>query len=243
MRAVRALLLIVALAPCAALAEKSVEVRLGEWRASYTTWDSPSDVCDAQAQWLADELHSVNQLLDAFLAKGTTRNGAWKEDDLPLLEQAAKVLPAMVDAQEATLRALEKCELRRTGLFPKLLERGLALVKEAHSEVGRLPELVRFARHRVALERWEKDRLDRATKARESCNGASSADRIYFAWEDEFGARHWLFCDDGAVLAPPGKAWEHQPPEGKARDPKHATMCIQAARLFPEKDLARAPKP
>jgi len=115
------------------------------------------------------------------------------------------------------------------------------LVKEAQSEVGRLPELVRFTRHRVVLERWERDRLERQLLARELCKPKDT--RIYFAWEDEFGARRWLFCDDSVVLAVPGHPWEQHPADGTPHDAKVATLAIQTARLFSEGELQRAPKP
>jgi hypothetical protein len=223
--------------PAQVFAQKTVEVRLGEWRASYSLYPSAKAVCDAEPQWLAEELDSSNTLLDAFLARGTTRNNAWKENQLPLLEEAARVLPAMVQAHEATLQGLEGCELKNTRLFPALLERGQKLVKEAQIEVGHLPELVRFTRHRVVLERWEKQRLEAQEAARAKC-GAGEKPAIYFAYEDEFGTRRWLFCDESVVIAPVGKTWEREP-----ADPKKATLWIQTARLFSEARLLKAPKP
>lgn len=218
-------------------AQKTVEVRLGDWRASYSIYSSATAVCEAEPQWLADELDSTNNLLDGFLAKGTTRNNAWKESQLPLLEEAARVLPAMVDAHEATLKGLASCELKNTRLFPGLLERGQKLVKEAHVEVAQLPQLVRFTRHRVVLERWEKERVEAELAAKTKCAKAKSP-FIYFAFEDEFGTRRWLFCDESVVIAPAGKTWEREP-----ADPKKATLWIQTARLFSEAQLLRAPKP
>jgi hypothetical protein len=220
------------------------EARLGEWRASYTVYDSRAEVCEAQPQWLADELQSVNALLAGFLNKSASHNGAWNEADLPLLEQAVKVLPAMVSAQLFALESLERCELRTVGLFPSILARGLPLAKDAKAQLERLPDLVRFAKHRVVIERWEKDRLDQVARARAACRGAKPAEtRIYFAYEDEFGARRWLLCDESVVLAPPGKAWEHLPSPGAPHDLKRATQCIQAARLFSEGSMLHAPKP
>jgi hypothetical protein len=218
-------------------AQKTVEVRLGEWRASYSLYSSPGAVCEAEPQWLADELDSVNTLLDGFLAKGTTRNNAWKENQLPLLEEAAKVLPPMVEAQAATLNGLEGCELKNTRLFPALLERGQRLVKEARVEVGQLPDLVRFTRHRVVLDKWEAERVKAQVAARAGCK-KSDKPLIYFAWEDEFGTRRWLFCDDSSVVAAAGKTWEREP-----KDAAKATLWIQTARLYSEGQVLKAPKP
>lgn len=222
--------------PAQVFAQKTVEVRLGEWRASYSLYTSPGAVCDAEPQWLADELDSVNTLLEGFLARGTTRNNAWQESALPLLQDAARVLPALLEAHDVTLKGLAGCELKKTRLFPALLERGQRLVKEARVEVGQLPALVKFTRHRVALERWESERVKSEAEARAKC-GQGTAPVIYFAYEDEFGTRRWLFCDDSVVIAPPGKTWVREP-----ADPKKAALWILTARLFAEQQLVRAPK-
>lgn len=227
-----------------AYAQKTVEVRLGAWRASYSRYATPAAVCDAEPQWLAEELHSVNRLLDAFLALGTTRNGAWTEAQLPLLEQAQQVLPELLEAHTLALSGLSRCELRNTGRFPQILEQGLALVKEAQVEVGQLPQLIRFTRHRVALERWEAERAQAQRTARAGCKqGKGASGVIYFAWQDEFGTRRWAFCDDGVVVAPAGKPWSHQPADGAPEDAKVASTCIQIARLHAEALLVKAPVP
>ncbi|GMU61496.1 MAG: hypothetical protein AMXMBFR34_32590 [Myxococcaceae bacterium] len=237
----RAVLLALTLAALPAFGQKTVEVRLGDWRASYSTFPSPAAVCDAEAPWLADELQSVNTLLDGFLAM---RGGAWTQGHLPLLEQAAKVLPPLLEAVGATLDALSRCPLGSQGRFPELIARGAPLVKEARQEVARLPELIRFVKHRVALDKWEKQRLEALEPARAACKGTKPGEpSVFFAWEDEFGTRHWLFCDGGEVLAPPAKTWLHQPKDGAKADPRVASMSIQAARLYPEARLLRAPKP
>ncbi len=232
----RLIFLLCLAAPAQVLAQKTVEVRLGEWRASYSSYPSLGAVCEAEPQWLAEELDSVNTLLEGFLSKGTTRNNAWKENQLPLLEEAARVLPPMVEAHDAALKGLAGCELRKTRLFPALLERGEKLVKEARVEVGQLPQLVKFTRHRVVLERWEAERVKSQAEARAKCSKGNGP-VIYFAHEDEFGTRRWLFCDDSVVVAPVGKTWEREP-----ADLKKATLWIQTARLFAEGQMVKAPK-
>jgi hypothetical protein len=234
----RLILLLCAAAPAQALAQKTVDVRLGDWRASYSLYSSPAAVCEAEPQWLADELDSVNALLDGFLALGTTRNNAWKESQLPLLVEAARVLPPMLEAHAATLNGLESCEVRKTRLFPGLLERGQKLVKEARNEVGQLGDLVRFTRHHVVLDKWEQERVKAQAAARANCSKSSAKPVIYFAYEDEFSTRRWLFCDDSTVIAPPGKTWERDP-----ADPKKATLFIQTARLHADGQMLKAPKP
>ncbi|MFT3713334.1 MAG: hypothetical protein QM817_37235 [Archangium sp.] len=226
-----------------AFAQKTVELRVGEWRASYSQYTSAAQVCDAESQWLAEELHSVNNLLDSFLEKGTTRRGAWSENDLPLLEQGAKVLPAAVAAQEFALDALASCSsLAKSGRFPEILARGAKLMPEAKDEVGRLEELARFTKKRVAVEKWEKQRVEAEALAIETCKGVKAADaKISFAWQDDLGVRRWKFCDGSSVEAAPNKPWDYLPPEGKPRDAKRATLCIQTARLHPETAMLKAP--
>ena len=233
----RLILLMCLGAPAQVFAQKTVDVKLGEWRASYSLYSSPAAVCVAEPQWLAEELDSVNVMLEGFLSKGTTRNNAWRESQLPLLEEAARVLPSMVQAHEATLIGIEQCELKDTRLFPALIARGRKLVKEAHLEVGQLPELIRFTRHRVLLDRWEKDRDEAELVAKAKCVKAP-APFIYFAYDDEFGTRRWLFCDDTMVIAPVAKPWERSP-----ADPKKATLWIQTARLYSDGQLMKAPRP
>lgn len=238
----RAVILVV-LAGAPAWAQKTVELRVGEWRASYSVYTSAEQVCDAESQWLAEELHSVSNLLDAFLEKGTTRRGAWSENDLPLLEQGAKVLPAAVAAQEFTLNALSGCSsLVKSGRFPEILARGQKLLPEAKNEIGRLEELARFTRKRVAVEKWEKQRVEAELLAAETCKGVKAAEaKIALAWMDDLGVRRWKFCDGARVEAVPNKPWDYVPPEGKPRDAKRATLSIQTARTYPESAMLKAP--
>lgn len=234
---------LVVLLSAPAWAQKTVELRVGEWRASYSQYSSAAQVCDAEPQWLAEELHSVNNLLDAFLDKGTTRRGAWAESDLPLLEQASRVLPAAVSAQDFALSALGGCSaLVKTGRFPEILARGQKLLPEAKDEVGRLDELTRFTKKRVAVEKWEKARAEAEVLAAETCKGVKAAEaKIALAWQDDLGVRRWKFCDGARVEAAPNKPWDYEPPEGKPRDAKRATLCIQTARLHPESAMLKAP--
>ncbi|MFO0595721.1 MAG: hypothetical protein U0228_10460 [Myxococcaceae bacterium] len=233
---------LVAVCATPALAQKTVELHLGDWRASYSEYASKEAVCDAEPQWLAEELHSMNVLLDAFLDKGTTRRGAWAEGDLPLLEQAVKVLPAAVKAHEFALGALPSCAVAKSGRLPDILARGQKLLAEAKDEVGRLPELAAFTKKRVKLERWERDRAEAEAAAQATCKGSKPTElRIYFAWQDEFGVRRWKFCDGAVVEARPTKPWDYLVPEGAKSDPKRATLGIQTARLHPEAQVLRAP--
>lgn len=222
-----------------AFAEQTVEVRVGKLEAKYTVYSPASAACEAEPQWLAEELRSVNSLLEAFLSNGTT----FSEAQLPMLEQAGKQLPKLVQVHEATLNALSSCSMGKTPQFQNILEKGSALVTRAKVDVPRLPELAKFTRHRVKLDKWEKQRDAQRDAARSGCD-AKGEPKIFFAQEDEFGTRLFEFCDSGIVTAPPGSApWNYTPPDDAGRDPKTTTMRIQNARLFPAAQVLVAPKP
>ncbi|MGV3622409.1 MAG: hypothetical protein ACO1OB_16445 [Archangium sp.] len=220
------------------LADQAVEVRVGKFEAKYTVYSPPSAVCEAEAQWLAEELRSVNSLLEGFLSNGTT----FSEAQLPMLEQAGRQLPKLVEVHDASLTALSKCPLGKTPQFQSILEKGTALVTRAKVDVPRLPELARFTRHRVKLDTWEKQRDAQRDAARSSCSPTKS--EPFFAQEDEFGLRTFEFCDGGMVAAPPGTApWHYTPADDAGRDAKTTTMRIQQAKLFPAAQVLVAPKP
>ncbi len=218
-----------------ALAQTPIEYRLGDWKATHRVYSPPSAVCEAEPQWLYDELHTVNDLLDGFLARASTRGGGWSDAHLPMLEQAVKTLPAVVEAHAAALHALEKCPFATSGLYPQLLERGLKLVPEAQTELSKLPELMRFTRHRGAVERFEKDRAARQKKAKDGC--AKPTATIYFSYQDEYRTRFWLFCDGAQVKAAADKTFE-----AEGGDPKQMPAYIRAARFHPDTALLKAPQ-
>lgn len=232
-------LLLVSFCSATALAEQTVDVHVGRLDAKYTVYSPPSAACEAEPQWLAEELRSVNSLLEAFLANGTT----FSEAQLPMLEQAGKQLPKLVEVHEATLKALSNCPLGKTAQFQNILEKGASLMARAKVDVPRLPELAKFTRHRVKLDKWEKQRDAQRDAARAGCDGKGEP-KLFFAQEDEFGTRLFEFCDGGIVTAPPGSApWNYTPPDDAGRDPKTTTMRIQNAKLFPAAQVLVAPRP
>lgn len=218
-------------------AEQSVDVRIGKLEAKYTVYSPPSDACDAEPQWLAEELRSVNALLEAFLANGTT----FSEAQLPMLEQAGAQLPKLVQVHEATLNALSKCSIASSPQIANTLEKGNALVARAKVDVPRLPELAKFTKHRAKLDKWEKQRDAQREASRSECDGTP---KLFFGFEDEFGVRYFEFCDGGIVTAPRTSApWNFTPADSKSGDAKTTTMRIQQAKLFPAAQLLVAPKP
>ena len=239
--AVMRALTLVLLVATVAHAERAVEVRVGKLEATYTEYAPPAAVCDAEPQWLAEELRSVNTLLEGFLAHGTT----FSEAQLPMLEQAGAQLPKLVEVHDATLTALAKCPLGQSPVFAAILEKGAQLVTRAKQDVPRLPELAKFTRHRVKVEKWLVQRDERREAAKASCSGVKpGAPTIYFAQEDEFGTRTFEFCDGAQVTSAPGSApWKYTPVEDAGRDAKVATLRIQHAKLFPAAQLVVAPKP
>lgn len=229
---------LIALCAANAIAQQSVEVRVGEQRAKYTAYESAAAVCEAEPQWLAEELHGVNVMLEWFLAQGST----WKESQLPMLEQAAKALPKMVAAQDLALRALPSCSFAKTSRFPEILTVGVPLVDAAKKEVTRLPELAQFVKHRVALEKWEKQRDARREENRARCAGKQGEEVVFFAAADEFGTRTWEFCDGGVVVAPlTASQWHVRTVDDAGRDAKRDIVRIQRAKLFPSNEVMVPP--
>ncbi len=233
--------LAVTLCAASGWAQKAIDFKLGEWKVTYRVYSPSSGVCEAEPQWLYDELEQVNGLLDAFLVRGASRSGAWGDQQLPLLAEAARTLPALVESHEASLAALKGCSFSHSGLYPKLLVRGLQLVKEASAELARIPELIRFAKHRAEVERWEKQRAALQQSARETCKGKKGkVPAIYFAFQDELQTRVWMFCDGTEVRAPAGKPFEVQP--AQPNDGLESAAYIQAARFHSESATSKAPQ-
>ena len=220
----------------------TLEMKVGEYHASYSPFKSAAAVCEAEATWLSDELQSVNTLLDAFLERGTTRRGAWSERDLPLMEQATAVLPRMLASHKQTLKALQGCSLGKEGRFPKILTRGFKVTAEAEAELVKLPGLIRFTRHRIALERWERQRSEAEQRALVDCQERKKEPHVYFAWEDEFQVRHWAFCDGSRVDSAPAKNYEFVAALGAEKDSDQATANIQTAKFFPASQILQAPR-
>lgn len=239
MRTVRTAISLIVLCAANAIAQHSVEVKVGEYRVKYTSYETAASVCDAEPQWLAEELHGVNVVLTWFLAQGST----WQESQLPLLEQAAKAFPPMVAAQDFALRALPGCEVAKSGSFPQILLVGVPLVEAAQKEVARLPELAGFVKHRLALEKWARQRDARRDESRVRCAKKKNAEEVvFFAAADEFGTRTWEFCDGGAVIAPlTASQWHVRTVNDAGRDAKRDIMRIQRAKLYPLNEVMKPP--
>ena len=153
------------------------------------------------------------------------------------------MLPRVLTSHKQTLKALEGCPLGKEGRFPGILTRGLKLTNEAEVELGKLPGLIRFTRHRIALEKWERKRSEAEQRALAGCEERKTEPHVYFAWEDEFQVRHWAFCDGSRVDSAPAKNYEFVAPLGAEKDSDQATESIQTAKVFPASQILQAPRP
>ncbi len=177
------------------------EVRIGPWSAVYRSYaGSRASLCDSEGSWLLEEMRSVDELLEAFLAKA--RGGAWKDSELPLIEEAAAALGPVLEAHRQNLSAARGCAFSRTEYFPAMLDRSEARAKAAAAQLAELPGVISFAQHRLRYERWDRQRQGEELLAKAQCGGPSlsAPNAIYHAYRDDLGAVRWLFCD-GAVVS------------------------------------------
>ncbi len=180
---------------CVSTGPQQVTVAAGPWRATYRDW-SGVDVCETEPSWLREELDEANDVLERFTAHG----GAWRDDELPVLEEASRALPPLVEAHAKNLEALQHCpgEPHATAV-----ERGLKLVAAARDGLDGASKLLRFSSHRRGIEAWRKSLETERDEARERCAAdAGALPVIYFAFGDELAGTTWLFCDGAVVNAP-----------------------------------------
>jgi hypothetical protein len=223
---------------CASAGPPQQVVSAGPWRATYRDW-SGVDVCQTEPSWLREELDEANEVLARFTAHG----GAWRDDELPVLEAATRALPPLVAAHGKNLEALRACP---GAPYRETVERGLQLVAAARAELDGATRLIRFSRQRNGLEQWRKQlELDREA-ARERCAAdAGGGPVIYFAYGDELAGTTWLFCDGAAVNAPLTGALElTQVPEGwpAARARELKAKCFELARVYPPGLIRQPPR-
>lgn len=236
----RAPVLLVLLA-CASSGPPVVTVSDGPWRASYRDW-SGADVCATEPSWLRDELIEANEVLEKFTARG----GAWHDDELHLLEAAARALPPLVEAHGRTLAALSACPYADADVYRSLITKGTKLVEAARAELSDAQKLVRFSHQRRTIEKWRKGLDEEREAARQRCvSDAGEPPHIYFAYGDELAGTTWLFCDGAVVNAPPVGVLDlvEAPddwPADQATELK--TRCFELARVYPGGQIKQPPR-
>ncbi len=221
---------------------------LGMSRASYRDYRGAEvGICDSEPRWLLDELASVNSMLDRFLEATATPPGEeWTDEQLKMLEEAAKSLPEVLEVHEANLKRLGRCDFADSHAFPTLRERGLAYVSEARARVAQAPDLIAYVRAKDALERWKDERPRLQLAAKEGCPSrprVGDAD-LYFAYEDEQGQTIWLFCDGAIARASRGGAPELFPPANLGAYQRRrfkSRPYLEAVRSFPKTAIHRPP--
>jgi len=204
-------------------------------------------VCETEPTWLFDELTGVNDLLSNFLDRTPAHGATWSDEQIPLLEEASRTLPRVVQAHADNLALVSRCAYSELGAWPELVKRGHKLVGEARQQLGEAPQVLAFARKRQLLERWEKDRARDEESARAGCDARDGGPSpfIYFAWQDDLGRTYWLFCDGAEVTTPTTfGAAEWSPPPGVTKTTAAAGeegSYLGAVKFYPDKSVRRPP--
>jgi len=221
---------------CAASGPAVTTVTVDGRRAAWRDW-SGIDVCQTEPSWLYDELADANELLGHF----TRRSGTWRDDELPVLEAAAKSLGPLLAAHARNVEAAAACPWASEGTWPRVLAEGRRLVAAARAEIDSAPKLVAFVRHRQEVERWRKDVLE---PQREAALAGCQGEGVAFAWSDELEGTTWLFCDGAAVNAPLVGGFElKNAPESwpAAQLADRRAKCFEAARNYPAGNIKTPP--
>jgi hypothetical protein len=225
---------------CATSGPPEHRVWAGTWRAIWHDW-SGADVCETEPSWLLEELTQVNEVLERFTAK----QGTWREDELPVLEEAVRGLDPVVDAHLKNIAAAARCPFAQTGVYRATLEKGASLANAARAELDSAPKLLAFVHHQQALERWRKSLVQRREAGRSSCADAGTGPTVYFAWSDELEGTTYLYCDGAVVRAALTGAIELvATPESwpVAQLKSLREKCLDLARLYPGGLIERPPR-
>lgn len=229
-------------------------VNLDGKRASYRNWKRVADLCAVDAKVFAGDVQSMTDLLANLLEKTSAGlEGAWSEEQVALLEQAAKVLPIPLDLEHDSLEAARElnCPFANLNAARELNE-------QAKKRLADAPELVPVARARIALAKWKNERPGAQESARASCPTKAAKPTVFFAVEDEAARAEWLFCDGAKVVASPGNppSFVAPPPPAEAAAPApkkgkkapkppplpDAAQYLDAAAKYPGESISRAPK-
>lgn len=157
-------------------------------------------ICEAEPQFLLDELTLVNSALQRFLARSESdAPGDWPEARIGSVEAEARAVPSVAEPHARNLELLGGCAFARTGGFPWLRDRGKELLAEVAARQEALAAVFRSARAARALAAWQRSTQELREAARSTCPERSRGPRLYFAWRDEKGVTHWRFCDGTEV--------------------------------------------
>lgn len=202
-------------------------------------------ICDAEPQFLLDELTLVNSALQRFLrATASTRPEDWPEARVQEVEAEATGLHRLAEAHRKNLAALEVCAFAGGAGFPFIRARGAELLDEVRRRQAALGQVIVEARHTRALAAWKEGLQEQKEAQRGVCDDRPRAPQLFLAWRDEQGVTHWKFCDGSEVTAPSSGAMVFDPSlrslgRGQKRfDERH---YLAAAKAWPESQVLVPP--
>lgn len=181
------------------------EVELAGSRGAFRAYGAGTvDICDAEPQWLAEELASVNALIRRFLAATDRPSEAeWSREEISVLEQGLAVLPEVLNAHRKNLSAVKRCSFARQAAFVDVLKTGTRQNSDAARRLAAGQELLTDLKAARELEQWRRRIREERAELASFCDGATAT--IYFAYENEQGDVRYFFCDDAQVTFPNGK--------------------------------------
>lgn len=205
-------------------------------------------ICDAEPQFLLDELTLVNSALQRFLnATASTQPEDWPEARVQEVESEAPGLERLGDAHRKNLAALEACPFAGGAGFPFIRKRGAELLEGVKGRQAGLARVIDQARHARALAAWKAGLQEQKEAQRGACSPRPRSPQLFLAWRDEQGVTHWKFCDGSEVTAPSSGAMSFDPSlrsiaRGQKKfDEKH---YLAAAKAWPEAQvLVPPPRP
>lgn len=199
-----ALLLCAACVHPKAAAPPLTHIELGNTRATYRTY-SAAAACEAEPRWLAEELGSVNGLLSRFLATtDKPLDEQWMPAEEAMLSSGGPVLGPVLEVHASNLRAARRCPFAGHSALVHVLKAGASLVQDARARLLIADQLAAHLEGRRALSNWRERVKAERIEYLSFC--APRSHEIYFAYEDEEGATHVLFCDDAKLTYPPDSA-------------------------------------
>ena len=213
--------------------------RLAGGAVTYRPWGPR--ICEAEPRFLLDELSAVNAGLQRWLDRSAgDAAAAWPESRIAETTRWSEPLAELARDHTLNLEALKGCDFAASAGYPFVLERGRSLLASVRERERQLEQVHARARATRALDAWVRGLDAERTAARRTCPARSAAPVVFFAWRDEDGVTHWLFCDGAtAESAPDGKP-EVLEPAGRRRF--GAGDYRKALEEFPAMRISVAPK-
>lgn len=222
------------------------EVELAGSRAAFRAYGPGTvDICDAEPQWLSEELASVNALLRRFLTAMDRPPGAhWSSEDVRVLEQGLKVLPEVLEAHRKNLAAVRRCSFSRKSAFVDVLKTGTRQTSDALRRLASGQKQLAYLKAAKELDAWHQRIRDERSKLASFCERPSAT--VYSAYENESGDVRYFFCDDAQVTFPSGGQTPEvsRPPglSGRRLRTWKEQPYVKRAKAFPQSDV-RVPPP